>query len=153
VDPSRIQAWSDTTPYFFDASGPGTDRITFDTGITVTVPAGKAYHYAVTYNGFFTYGILQRIGMSPNFFGSWAADLLANSTQVGPRFYVVATGYRMDWTTTGGSNYWVSVVHATWYIRLGPGTHTMKVRIAGGSDDTMNQASMRDQGFQILRID
>jgi len=148
---SRIQTWSDNTDYSVDATG-SSHAIDITTDISVTVPSGKAYYYIVSYDGYMNYNYSERTGSNTSFYGSWESSLYANSTQVSQTAMIMTTGYRMDWDKVGGSNYWNLPYHTTWPIRLTAGTYTLKARVNGYSDGSMNYAHVRDQKMNVIRV-
>ncbi|MBM3942422.1 MAG: hypothetical protein FJ316_05770 [SAR202 cluster bacterium] len=150
TEPSRIQTWGDASNVSF--SGTGIAQQIIDTTISVTVPAGKAYYYFVAYNGILLYNFNDRTAGSTGFYGTWSAYLLANTTPVSMTHHVVNTGYREDWSAVGASLYWRANWSTTWLVRLGEGTHNLKVNINGGSDNTMNIVHVQHQGMEVMRV-
>ena len=147
---SRIQTWVDnTTDYSFTATGSPADH-TITSGITLTIPTGKAYNYIVTYGGGFLYNYSERA--SEAFYGDWSAKLLANTTPVSTSISLIQTGQRQSWSAFGNNSYWRTPFHATWLIRLTEGTHTLKVVLNGYSDNTMNQAHFQYNNLQVVRV-
>lgn len=151
TEPSRVYIWTDDTDFVFDAGGSGSTNV-ITTNITVTVPAGKAYYYVVSYRGVLNYWITDRVGSNAGFYGTWHAALLANTTQVGIPLRMVQTGYRQDWTSVGGSWYWQTPLNGVWLVRLTAGVHNFKVQLSGYSDNTMNKVHFYQQNLQVMRV-
>lgn len=149
---NRVQTWVDDTGNVYDIGALGSSNVTMlNTGIVVTIPAGKAYYYTVNYDGQFFYYFSERANSSSGLNASWAVDLYADTTEIGIPIYVVQTGYRLDWNAVGANNYWIVPYHASWVVRLGEGTHNLKVQFAGNSDNTMNTGHIRFERMQVLR--
>lgn len=151
-EPTRIQTWFDNSDYSFNAAGGSAVQITMTTGITLTVPAGRAYYYWISYNAALRYWWGERQGSQTTYFADWRIDVLANSTKVGEELQVVHTPYRQDWGAVGGSSYWVIPMDATWVIRLPEGTHNLKLRIIGYSDSTMTLGHAFRNLVQVVRL-
>jgi len=153
-EPSRAYTWTDMTDYVFDATGGAPDpRGVIPSTITVTVPAGKAYNYLVTYDSRMSYESTEKTGSNTSFYGQWAAELMANDTVASTSTYVVLTGLRYEWSAFGATNYyWVAAAHAVWAVRLTEGTHTLKIRISGYSDGTMNLVHFSRHSMNVLRV-
>ena len=153
---SRLTTWSDdSNDYSFDATGGGSAfyaRGSIDPSVSVTVPSGKAYYYLVQFDGAFQYKYSERTSSATSFFGAWSSDLLDGTTSISPTTIIVFTGYRTDWSNIGGSNYWYTPFHATWYVRLEGGTHALKMQVLGHSDGTMNYAHFDNLRLQVARM-
>lgn len=149
---ARVYTWSDDTDNSVGASGSSPSSITVPTSISVVVPTGKAYNYIISYDGLFRYLYSERIGTNTSFFGDWKATLFANTTGVSTTTDIVDTGWRQDWTSLGGGNYWQVPYHATWTIRLTEGTYTFKVQLSGYSDNTMNYAHYGAERMNVMRV-
>lgn len=151
-EPSRIATWvDDSTDFSFDATGATANHV-IPSDITITVPSGKAYNYAVTYDAVLSYNYSERASGASSFYGAWSAQLLSDSTEVGISIPVVRTGYRQNWSDLGGSAYWNTPAHATWYIRLPAGTHDLKIQINGYSDNTMEDVHFLNNRLQVMRV-
>lgn len=151
VEPSRIQSWTDAIEYVFPTQTPSTNNI-IDSGIVVNVPAGKAYYYLVLYKGQFTYYYSERTGSSTGYYANVDGALLANTTEVGRLSDLINTGYRQDWSATGGNFYWITTYDDSWLVRLEEGTHNLKVRLDFYTDNSMNYAHIRNQSMQVMRM-
>jgi hypothetical protein len=150
AEPDRTLAWADDTTYAFP--GDGSQPLLVDTGLTLTVPPGKAYYYLVLYTGKLKYEFGERNGSQSGFYARWNAALLANSDEIGVSTDIVRTGYRLDWAANGGSSYWYTPYEGSWIVRLTEGSYPLKIRISGYSDSTMNTAHVDVQRLQIVRI-
>jgi len=151
-EPSRILTWvDDTTDYTFDATGEATNH-TIPTGVTVNVPAGKAYNYIVIYDGGIMYSWGQRSSGATAFYGAWGASLLDNATDATIQTPLIQTGTRQNWDALAGTNLWRMIYHATWPVRLTAGSHTLGINLFGYSDNTMNVVHFNYNHLQILRV-
>jgi len=151
VELSRIYDWSSNYDYVVENAASG-GNVTVDSLLSINVPTGKAYYFLVNYQGEFSYNFNERVGASSGFYGQWDASLLANNTTVGVQTAIVRTGYRQDWANLGGSWYWNQKYQAVWFVRLTEGTHTLKILVQGYSDNSMNQAHLKRQQMQVIRV-
>ena len=122
AEPVRIQNWSEDTPQIINPAQSGASLI-IDPQIHVTVPTGKAYYYVVVYQGIFGYDASDKVGSSSGFYADWNASLLANGNEISMSIPTVKTGYRQDWSLTGGGWYWTIPYSAVWITRLEQGTY------------------------------
>lgn len=150
---SRLTTWTDDSDHSFDATGGSIDvRGNIDPSVSVTVPSGKAYYYLVQFDGLFKYDYGERTSSQSSFHGQWDTALLDDTTVISVTPRMIYTGYRNDWSNVGGNAYWVMPFHATWFVRLGAGTHPLKMQIAGYSDGTMNYAHIFRTRLQLVRM-
>lgn len=147
TETNRIQTGSDSNMYLFtfgSSSGP-----TYDPSITVTVPSGKAYYYQIIYSGAMQYFFVDRHSGATSFYADWGAVPLVNSTETGMQTKVVLTGYH-NWS--GISTWWGTTYNANWILRLGEGTHTIKMKLYADSANTMDYAYVGEQKVQLMRV-
>jgi hypothetical protein len=150
-EPTRIATWSNDDVVVIDGVASGNYAI-IDPGISVTVPQGQAYYYAVIYNGHLQYEYGDRVGASSGFYADYTAFPLANGVQVGTTAVTAKTGYRQDWAALGSNYYWSTPYSASWIIRLESGTHNLTVKFSGYSDNSMNKARLTRQRIQVMRL-
>jgi hypothetical protein len=150
-EPSRIQNWVADTNTTFNAGGAGSTNV-IEPDITVTVAAGKAYYYAVEYQGTIQYLYSERVIGNTGFYDFWHATLLADKSPLTSQSIVVVTGYRQDWAAIANSLYWGMTYDAAWLVRLTEGTHDLKVQFGGYSDNTMNYVHVLNQRLQVMRV-
>lgn len=151
--PTRLQKWiqsGDQASIIENANGYTVTEI--DPAITVHVPDGKAYYYSIVYAGDLEYVYGERVGSQSSFYAAWAAQLAAGGVPVGEWMQAVSTGYRYDWASQGANSYWVQAYHGFWLIRLEPGTHELRIRFGGYSDNSMGRARLKRQSLQVLRV-
>ncbi len=147
-EPSRILSWQSTTDYPFTAD-PWADH-SIDTGLTITVPQGKAYYYIVNLEGALHYSYPERIDSA--LFGQWDASLLANGTPITPASHVVWTPLREAWLVPLDYAYWKKPFNTTWFIRLGEGAYNLTLQISGYSAGTMQIAHFGFFNLELLRV-
>jgi len=145
-----IQTWVDDSVQSFDATGSGSERISFDTGIDVTVPSGHTEYYLVIYQGIFGYDYEDRTGTQDKFHGQWRAKLVDGATEIGTT-WIVHTGYRARWDAVG-NGYWRQPYIAVWLVELDGGVHSLDVAIYGYSDYTMDMARVDYQKLTVIPL-
>jgi len=152
TQPSRVQTWQDVNAMPLAVNGAGLITIDINPNITVTVPIGKAYYYLISYRGVWGYDFANRVGSNTGYYAEGYAHLYVNNQLTSQVFRVVHTGYRQDWNMVGGSSYWRFPYNAMWSVRLEGGTHNIKIRMGGFSDNTMSQAKLEYQSIQVMQL-
>ncbi len=150
-EPSLVQTYENTDDVHYTVSG-STANHDLTTSISLTVPTGKAYNYMISYSGILHYIYSERESGATSFYAEWKAGIVANDMLVTPLNNVALTGYRQDWGALAASSVWNQPMNTTWMVRLTEGTYTIKIRLSGYSDNTMNTAHFWEQKLYVGRL-